>query len=84
MLGKLPAALPEPRVLTGCLCLPSKVVSCRSLPSVPLLVGQSLETVLAVAAGEKAVPSSSLVGAQERVGLCLEEVVGMEQRSPRG
>lgn len=39
---------------------------------------------MAIAAGEKAVPSSSLVGAQERVGLCLEEVVGMEQRSPRG
>lgn len=40
--------------------------------------------ILALAAGEKAVPSSSLVGAQETVGLCLEEEVGMEQRSRRG
>lgn len=39
---------------------------------------------MALAAGEKAVPSSSLVGAQETVGLCLEEEVGMEQRSRRG
>ena len=37
-----------------------------------------------VAVGGKAGPSLLLVGAKARVGLGLEEVVGMEQRSPRG